>query len=64
MRKVTTDEYTTAFLYSDWLYILWHRIKYSMLCLLLLTFFCSYSRFSLTTEEQEFWPCPYCAGEI
>ena len=29
------------FLHSDWLYFLWHGLKYSMLCLLLLIFFCS-----------------------
>ena len=25
-----TVEYTTAFLYSDWLYFLWHGIKYGI----------------------------------
>ena len=61
---ILTNILRLAFLHSDWLYFLWHGIKCSMLCLLLLILFCSQSIFSLTTEQQEFCPCPHRAGEI
>ncbi len=30
---LNTVEYTTAFLYSDWLYFLWHGINAYMACI-------------------------------